>query len=88
MSLKGLEDFVQRKEAEDLLLKTIIGKSLVAVVDSVQSTQKSVSLYDTSCEEAVNLNDYIRQLFEMDYLALPKLEVLYYTICALVRYML
>ncbi|CAH1407601.1 unnamed protein product [Nezara viridula] len=66
VSLKNLESYKNCKEAPDYLLTNIVGSCLVAVVEQRTPTI-SVTLFDTSQEEALNLNEKLKYLFNYNY---------------------
>ncbi|XP_014293584.1 tudor domain-containing protein 7A [Halyomorpha halys] len=73
VSLKNLESYKNCKEAPDYLLTNIVGSCLVAVVEQ-RKPNISVTLFDTSQEEAVNLNEKLKYLFNYNYKGMVKFE--------------
>lgn len=73
VSLKNLESYKNCKEAPDYLLTNIVGSCLVAVVEQ-RTPVVSVTLFDTSQEEALNLNEKLKFLFNHDYKERIKIE--------------
>ena len=71
--MKNLDSYKNRREAPDYLLTYVVGICLIAVVEQ-RAPSIYVTLFDTSQEDALNLNEKLKSLFNNNYREPLKIE--------------